>query len=69
MRLIYKGAVIEPFEGFYRRASESFFKGTLGGGISRTCKCDDDLTILEVVYEQDNGNGLCLEEPAERSGL
>lgn len=24
------------------------------GGISRTCKCDDDLTILEVVYE-DNG--------------
>lgn len=25
-----------------------------GGGISRTCKCDDDLTILEVVYE-DNG--------------
>lgn len=25
-----------------------------GGGISRCCKCDDDLTILEVVYE-DNG--------------
>ena len=21
------------------------------GGISRCCKCDDDLTILEVIYE------------------
>lgn len=26
----------------------------LWGGISRTCKCDDDLTILEVVYEDEN---------------
>ena len=29
-------------------------KDQLGGGQSRCVKCDDDLTILEVVYE-DNG--------------
>jgi len=51
MKMIYKGQTIEPYESFYRRASERFFHGTVGGGISRTCKCDDDLTILEVVYE------------------
>ena len=38
------------------------------GGQSRCVKCDDDLTILEVVYE-DKDNRLCLEESAERSGL
>jgi len=54
MKMIYKGQTIEPYESFYRGASERFFCGTVGGGISRTCKCDDDLTILEVVYE-DNG--------------
>ena len=51
MKMIYKGQTIEPYESFYRGASERFFHGTVGGGISRTCKCDDDLTILEVVYE------------------
>ena len=51
MKMIYKGQTIEPFESFYRTASERFFHGTMGGGISRCCKCDDDLTILEVVYE------------------
>ena len=54
MKMIYKGQIIEPYESFYRRASERFFHGTVGGGISRTCKCDDDLTILEVVYEDEN---------------
>lgn len=54
MKMIYKGQMIEPYESFYRRASERFFHGTVGGGISRTCKCDDDLTILEVVYEDEN---------------
>jgi hypothetical protein len=39
------------------------------GGISRTIKCDDDLTILEVVYEQNNNSRICLEESAERSSL
>ena len=29
-----------------------------GGQISRCVKCDDDLTILEVVYEQDNNSGI-----------
>ena len=29
-------------------------RGQSGGGQSRCIKCDDDLTILEVVYE-DNG--------------
>lgn len=43
-------------------------KDQLGGGQSRCVKCDDDLTILEVVYE-DKDNRLCLEESAERSGL
>ena len=26
------------------------------GGLSRCVKCDDDLTILEVVYEDDGQN-------------
>ena len=53
MKMIYKGQAIEPFESFYRTASERFFRGTMEG-ISRCCKSDDQLTILEVVYE-DNG--------------
>lgn len=54
MKITYKGQTIEPYESFYRNASKAFFHGTIGGGISRTCKCDDDLTILEVVYEDEN---------------
>ena len=45
------------------------FTEHMGRGISRTIKCDDDLTILEVVYEQNNNSRICLEESAERSGL
>lgn len=64
----WKGQTIYPYDAFYRRASERFGKGSIGGGQSRCVKCDDDLTILEVVYE-DKDNRLCLEESAERSGL
>lgn len=31
--MIYKGQTIEPFESFYRTASERFFHGTMGGGL------------------------------------
>lgn len=34
MKMIYKGQPIEPYESFYRRASERFFHGTVGGGIA-----------------------------------
>ena len=50
----WKGQTIYPYDAFYRKASERFGKGSIGGGPSRCVKCDDDLTILEVVYE-DNG--------------
>lgn len=33
MKMIYKGQQIEPFESFYRTASERFFHGTMGGGL------------------------------------
>ena len=69
MKMLYKSQIIIPYESFYRRASEGFCRGSIGGGISRTCKCDDDLTILEVVYEQNNDTRLCLEESAERCCL
>lgn len=51
MKAFYKGQIIRPYESFYRNASERFGKGSIGGGQSRCVKCDDDLTILEVVYE------------------
>ena len=56
MKMIYKGQVIEPFESFYRSASERFFHGTMGGQLSRCVKCDDDLTIMEVVYEDNSSD-------------
>lgn len=33
MKMIYKGQIIEPYESFYRTASERFFHGTMGGGL------------------------------------
>lgn len=33
MKMIYKGQMIEPYESFYRAASERFFHGTMGGGL------------------------------------
>jgi hypothetical protein len=45
-KIIYKGKEIEPYESFYYNATEAFFHGTYGGGISRCVKCDDSLAIL-----------------------
>lgn len=53
MKMLWKNQTVEPYESFYRRTSERFFRGAYGGGISRTIKCDDDLTIIELVYEDD----------------
>lgn len=50
--IIYKGKEIEPYESFYHNTSDKFFRGQLGGGISRCCKCDDSLAVIEVVYEE-----------------
>ena len=30
MKMLWKGKVIEPYEAFYRNASERFFHGTVG---------------------------------------
>ena len=51
MKINYKGKVIEPYESFYHNTSDDFFRGQLGDGISRCCKCDDSLAIL-VEYEE-----------------
>lgn len=51
MKITYKGKVIEPYETFHWNATERFFRGQLGGGISRALKCDDSLAIL-VEYEE-----------------
>lgn len=48
----YKGKEIPPYESFYWNDSEDFFRGFLGGGISRTVKCDDSLAVI-VEYEQE----------------
>lgn len=34
MKMIYKGQTIEPYESFYRNASERFFHGTYGGELA-----------------------------------
>lgn len=52
MKITYKGKVIEPYETFHWNATERFFRGQLGNGISRALKCDDSLAIL-VEYEED----------------
>lgn len=51
MKITYKGKVIEPYESFYHNTSDDFFRGQLGDGISRCCKCDDSLATL-VEYEE-----------------
>ena len=33
MKMIYKGQIIEPYESFYRNASERFVDGSVGGGL------------------------------------
>ena len=32
------------------------------GGQSRCVKCDDDLTIVELIYEQDSDSGIPLKK-------
>lgn len=49
---MYKGKMIEPFESFYHNTSDNFFHGQLGGGISRCCKCDNSLAVMEIRYEE-----------------
>ena len=51
MKMIYKGRIIEPYESFYHIDSIQFFRGSLGGGLSRCVKCDDSLAVMEVIYE------------------
>lgn len=53
MKINYKGKEIEPYESFYHNTSDNFFRGQLGDGISRCCKCDDSLATL-VLYEEEN---------------
>ena len=61
MRILIKGKWIEPYETFYANDSERFFRGVIGEGISRSCKCDDSLAIVEI-YEQDSDSGIPLKK-------
>lgn len=45
----YKGKTIDPYESFYWNTTQKFFRGQLGGGISRCVKTDDSLAIMEEV--------------------
>lgn len=56
MYIIYAGKKFEPYESFYFGCSPGFIRGTLGGGIARTCKCDSSMSIIEIVYDECKGN-------------
>ena len=43
----YKGKEIHPYESFYWDTTQEFFRGELGGGISRCVKTDDSLAVME----------------------
>ena len=45
----FKGKHIDPYESFYWNTTQEFFRGQLGGGISRTVKTDDSLAVMEEV--------------------
>lgn len=45
----FKGKHIDPYESFYWDTTPEFFRGQLGGGISRTVKTSDSLAIMEEV--------------------
>ena len=47
----FKGKNIHPYESFYWNTSERFYRGELGGGISRNVKCDDSLATMEQAKE------------------
>jgi hypothetical protein len=42
----WKGQTIYPYEGFYRRASERFAKGSIGGGYDTML-----VAVMEIEYE------------------
>ena len=44
----FKGKHIDPYESFYWNTTPEFFRGQLGGGISRTVKTDDSLAVMEA---------------------
>ena len=50
------GREIPPYETFYWGFTEAYFRGVLGGGISRTVKCDDSLAILTKEKEEEMEN-------------
>lgn len=58
IKMLYMEEPIEPYNGFYYNVTDKFMHPTLGGGLSRTVKCDDSLAIMEVIYadRQDNKN-------------
>ena len=45
----YKGEKITPYESFYWNTTERFFRGQLGGGISRMVKTDNSLAVMGEV--------------------
>ena len=45
-KIIYKDKEISPYESFYWNTTREFFRGQLGGGISRTVKTDDSLAVM-----------------------
>ena len=62
--MLYKGREIHPYESFYWNESPAFVRGELGGGISRTVKCDDSLATMVIdedrqdnLLEQQGGGG------------
>lgn len=46
----YKGKEIKPYESFYWNDNPAFFRGTLGGGISRSVKTGDSLAIMTTEF-------------------
>lgn len=48
----FKGKNIPPYEPFYWNTTDDFFRGYLGGGISRTVKTDDSLAVIIEIDEE-----------------
>lgn len=45
-KMIFKGQIIEPYESFYWKQTPRFFKGTMGGGMSRCVTTLDNLAVM-----------------------
>lgn len=74
----YKGKHIDPYESFYWNTTQEFFRGQLGGGISRTVKTDDSLAVMEESIlipeatakgyaEATDGDSVNLEQPNSKT--